>query len=186
MISLTELEAAARLVYTVMPPTPQYSWPLLNARAGCEVWVKHENRTPTGAFKLHGGSTRIAALKRKRPQPSGVISATRGNHGQSLAFACQRQALRCVIVVPYGNSADKNAAMKALGAELIEHGSDFDDARVYAAALAREQGLEFIGPFEPELVAGVGSYALEFLRAISGTRHRVRVDRLRLGHLRSH
>src|SRR5450631_1473994 len=137
MIDLAELEAAARLIYAVMPPTPQYSWPLLNARAGCEVWVKHENHTPTGAFKVRGGVVRIAALKRD-PRVRGIVSATRGNHGQSLAFACSRAQMPCVIVVPLGNSVDKNASMRALGAELIEFGRDFDEARVRAGQVAQE------------------------------------------------
>jgi threonine dehydratase len=155
------LEAAARIVHAAIAPTPQYNWPLLSQRVGAEVWVKHENHTPTGAFKLRGGLVLLERLKRERPDLRGVISATRGNHGQSLAFAGRRQGVRTVIVVPHGNSRDKNAAMRAWGAELIEHGRDFDEARVQAAKLAAEQGLEFIGPFMPDLVAGVGSYAME-------------------------
>jgi threonine dehydratase len=163
-----ELEEAARLVHSVMPPTPQFSWPLLNQRAGCEVWVKHENHTATGAFKIRGGIVMIDALKRANPKLVGVVSATRGNHGQSIAWSARRHGLRAVIVVPHGNSRDKNAAMRAWGAELIEHGRDFDEAKDYAAQLAREQGLESIGPFHPELVAGVGSYALELFSAVAG------------------
>ena len=155
------LEAAARVVHAAIAPTPQYCWPLLSRRAGVEVWVKHENHTPTGAFKVRGGLVLLERLKRERPDCPGVISATRGNHGQSLAYAGRRLGVRTVIVVPYGNSRDKNAAMRAWGAELIEHGRDFDEARVHAARLASEQGLEFIGPFMPDLVAGVGSYAME-------------------------
>jgi len=162
-LSLAALERAAALVHGVMPPTPQYSWPLLNARAGCEVWVKHENHTPIGAFKVRGGVVLLDALA-SRPGFRGVISATRGNHGQSLAFAAARSGTRCVILVPHGNSREKNAAMRALGAELIEHGRDFDEARERAAALAAGEGLEFVGPFLPELVAGVASYALELFR----------------------
>jgi len=161
--SLAELERAAARVYAVIPPTPQYSWPLLNARAGLELWVKHENHTPTGAFKVRGGLVLLDALK-ARPGFRGVISATRGNHGQSLAFACARAGARCVILVPRGNSPEKNAAMRAFGAELIEHGRDFDEARERAAVLAAGEGLEFIGPFLPGLVAGVASYALELFR----------------------
>jgi len=155
------LEAAARIVHATIAPTPQYSWPLLNQRVGAEVWVKHENHTPTGAFKVRGGLVLLERLKRERPELPGVISATRGNHGQSLAYAGRRLGVRTVIVVPHGNSRDKNAAMRAWGAELIEHGRDFDEARLHAAKLATEQGLEFIGPFMPDLVAGVGSYAME-------------------------
>jgi threonine dehydratase len=160
-----ELEQAARLVHAAMPPTPQLSWPLLNQRAGCEIWVKHENHTATGAFKIRGGIVMIDALKRANPKLAGVVSATRGNHGQSLAWSGRRHGVRTVIVVPHGNSKDKNAAMHAWGAELIEHGRDFDEAKDHAAKLAREQGLESIGPYHPELVAGVGSYAFELFSA---------------------
>jgi threonine dehydratase len=162
------LEAAARLVHSILQPTPQLSWPLLNARAGCEVWVKHENHTPTGAFKIRGGLVMLDALKRANPKLAGVVSATRGNHGQSLAYAGRRHGVRTVIVVPLGNSRDKNAAMRAWGAELIEHGRDFDEAREHAGRLAAEQNLELIGPFHAELVAGVGSYAYELFSAVAG------------------
>jgi len=159
------LEAAARVVHAAMAPTPQYCWPLLSRRVGAEVWVKHENHTPTGAFKLRGGLVLLERLKRERPNLAGVVSATRGNHGQSLAFAARRHGIGCTIVVPHGNSASKNRAMREWGAELIEHGRDFDEARVHAAALADDRGLRFVGPFERELVAGVATYALELLRA---------------------
>jgi len=162
-----QLEEAARLVHAAMLPTPQHCWPLLCARAGVEVWVKHENHTPTGAFKVRGGLVLIDHLKRADPKLPGVISATRGNHGQSLAYAGRRHGVRTVIVVPRGNSRDKNAAMRAWGAELIEHGRDFDEAREQAAKLAAEQGLHFVGPFAPELVAGVGSYAQELYAAVA-------------------
>ena len=150
-----------------MPPTPQLSWPLLNQRAGREVWVKHENHTATGAFKIRGGIVMLDALKRANAKLPGVVSATRGNHGQSLAWSGRRHGVRTVIVVPRGNSRDKNAAMRAWGAELVEHGRDFDEAKDHAAKLAREQGLESIGPFHAELVAGVGSYAFELLSAVA-------------------
>ncbi len=162
-----DLEQAARLVHSIIPPTPQLSWPLLNQRAGCEVWVKHENHTATGAFKIRGGIVMIDALKRANPKLPGVISATRGNHGQSIAWSGRRHGVRTVIVVPHGNSRDKNAAMRAWGAELIEHGRDFDESKDHAAKLAQEQGLESIGPFHPELVAGVGSYAFELFSAVA-------------------
>jgi threonine dehydratase len=165
MITLAEIEAAARNVYAAMLPTPQYAWPLSGRRAGREVWVKHENHTPTGAFKVRGGLHLLATLAAAGDAP-GIVSATRGNHGQSLAFAARRYGTRCVIVVPHGNSADKNAAMRAFGAELIECGRDFDEARLRAAELAREQGLRLVGPFERELVAGVATYALELLHAV--------------------
>jgi threonine dehydratase len=168
VIPLAAIEAAARNVYAAMLPTPQYAWPLLARRAGREVWVKHENHTPTGAFKVRGGLNLLAGLAAREPDLPGLVSATRGNHGQSLAFAARRHGVRCVIVVPHGNSDDKNAAMRAFGAELVEHGRDFDEAREHAAGLARTQGLRFVGPFEPELVAGVATYALELFRAVAG------------------
>jgi len=161
-----DLEDAARLVHEVLPPTPQYSWPLLNERAGTEVWVKHENHTATGAFKIRGGLVLAAEIKRRDPKAAGVITATRGNHGQSIAFAARRHGLRAVVVVPHGNSREKNAAMRAWGAELIEHGRDYDEAREHAHALAKQQGLFYVGPFHKELVAGVGSYALELYSAV--------------------
>ena len=161
------LEAAARLVHSVLPPTPQYCWPLLCERTGTELWVKHENHTPTGAFKVRGGLVLLDHLKRTMPRLAGVISATRGNHGQSLAYAGRRHGLRTVIVVPRGNSPDKNAAMRAWGAELIEHGRDFDEAREHATRLAAGEGLELVGPFHPQLVCGVGSYAYELYSAVA-------------------
>ncbi len=167
MIPLAELEAAARNVYAAMAPTPQYNWPLLSLRGGRDIWVKHENHTPTGAFKVRGGLNLLAQLATREPGLPGIISATRGNHGQSLAFATRRHGVRCTIVVPKGNSADKNAAMRAFGATLIECGRDFDEARERAAAIAAEDGLRFIGPFDRELVAGVGTYALELFRAVA-------------------
>jgi threonine dehydratase len=166
MPTVSEIEAAARRIYAAMNPTPQYAWPLLAQRARCEVWVKHENHTPTGAFKVRGGLNLLAELAVREPGCPGVISATRGNHGQSLAYAARRHGVRCMIVVPHGNSRDKNAAMRAFGAELIEYGRDFDEAREHAGALAQDNGLRFVGPFAPELVTGVATYALEFLRAV--------------------
>ena len=159
-----ELDDGARLVHETVPPRPQYSWPLLNERAGTEVWVKHENHTATGAFKIRGGLVLAAEIKRRDPKAQGVISATRGNHGQSVAFAGRRHGLRSVIVVPHGNSKEKNAAMRAWGAELIEHGRDYDEAREHAHMLSKEQGLFYIGPFHRELVIGVGSYAMELFQ----------------------
>ena len=167
MLSRKQLDDAASLVASVMGSTPQLCWPLLCERAGAEVWVKHENHTPTGAFKVRGGLVLLERLKREQPELSGVISATRGNHGQSLAYAGRRVGVRTVIVVPRENSRDKNSAMRAWGAELIEHGRDFDEARVHAGKLAAEQGLHFVGPFMPDLVAGVGSYARELFAAVA-------------------
>ncbi|WP_439580372.1 threonine dehydratase [Elioraea sp.] len=165
MFDLPALEAAAALVHSHMPPTPQYRWPLLAARTGCEVWVKHENHTPTGAFKLRGGLVYLERLKRERPDCPGIVSATRGNHGQSLAYAGARFGVPVTIVAPHGNSVEKNAAMRAFGATLVEHGRDFDEAREHAEALAAELGLEFAPSFAPDLVKGVATYALELFRA---------------------
>jgi threonine dehydratase len=166
MIPLAEIEAATANVYAAMAPTPQYAWPLLAQRAGREVWVKHENHSPTGAFKLRGGLNLLATLAASGRLPAGIASATRGNHGQSLAFACRRFGVRCAIVVPNGNSSDKNAAMRAFGAEVIEFGRDFDEARAHAEDIARDRSLRLVGPFERELVAGVATYALELFRAV--------------------
>src|SRR5690606_33865774 len=144
-----ELEAAADLVHSVMPPTPQICWPLLSERVGAEVWVKHENHTPIGAFKIRGGLTYMAELKRRQPAVPGVITATRGNHGQSVGFAARRAGLPAVVVVPHGNSTEKNRAMRALGVELIEHGHDFQAAYEHAMALAEERRLHLLRSFHP-------------------------------------
>jgi threonine dehydratase len=164
MFSLVELEEAQRRIHAVFPGTPQYAWPLLAARAGAEVWVKHENHTPTGAFKVRGGLIHLERLAQAFPELPGIISATRGNHGQSLAFAGRRVGIPVTIVVPFGNSVEKNAAMKALGAQLIEHGEDFDAARVEAMRLAVQGGLMFAPSFHPDLVLGVATWALELFR----------------------
>jgi threonine dehydratase len=167
-LTLAEVEAAAGRIYAAMQPTPQVAWPLVAKRAGTEVWVKHENHTPTGAFKVRGGLNLLGQFADSPAPPAGVASATRGNHGQSLAYAARRHGLACAIVVPHGNSRSKNAAMRSYGAELIEHGRDFDEARAHAHEVARERGLAFVGPFERPLVAGVATYALELFRAVSG------------------
>src|SRR5262245_18039353 len=161
---LDRLEAAAARVHAVMPPTPQYHWPLLSARVGAETWVKHENHTPLGAFKLRGGIVHLENLSRANPGLAGVIAATRGNHGQSIAFAAARVGVKAVIVVPHGNSVEKNAAMAALGGALIEHGHDFQAAFEHAEALARERGLIKIESYCDDLVLGVASYGLELFR----------------------
>lgn len=166
MFDLAGLEAAARLIHGVFPGTPQYAWPLLATRTGAEVWVKHENHTPTGAFKLRGGLVYLERLKRERPEVRGVVSATRGNHGQSLAYAGARFGVPVTIVVPVGNSVEKNAAMRAQGARLVEAGADFDAARAVAAEMAAAEGLEFAPSFAPDLVRGVATYALELFRAV--------------------
>src|SRR6202167_3453201 len=152
---LTELERAAALVGRVMAPTPHYAWPKLKVRAGCTVWVKHENHTPTGAFKVRGGLVYAERLRVDRKEVKGIVSATRGNHGQSLAFAGRAAGVEVTIVVPTGNSPDKNASMRAFGAELIVHGHDFQAAREHAAALGAERGLEIVPPYHPDLVLGV-------------------------------
>jgi len=165
-IPRNDLETAAETVYAHMAPTPQYAWPLLAARTGCEVWVKHENHTPIGAFKVRGGLNFMTNLKAAHPDCPGVITATRGNHGQSVALAAAKVGLAPTILVPYGNNPEKNAAMEAFGCTLIEHGDDFQEAREYAGGLAEEQGLHMIPPFHPWLVAGVGVYSMEFLTAV--------------------
>jgi threonine dehydratase len=162
--SLNEIEAAGTLVYQHMLPTPQYSWPLINQRAGAEVWIKHENHTPVGAFKIRGGIVYMDWLRREQPAVKTIVSATRGNHGQSMAFAGSRFGIRVVIVVPHGNSREKNAAMRAQGAELIEYGDDFQAASDHATALAAEHGWHKVPSFDPILVAGVATYALEMFR----------------------
>jgi threonine dehydratase len=150
-----------------MPPTPQILWPLLSARTGAETWVKHENHTPVGAFKLRGGLVYMDSLHRREPNVTAVIAATRGNHGQSVAFAASRLGLRSVIVVPHGNSREKNAAMRALGVELIEYGADFQESYEYSVKLAEAEGLHLVRSFNSDLVAGVASYALELFDAVA-------------------
>jgi len=164
MFSLPELEAALSLVHESFPGTPQYAWPLLAERTGAEAWVKHENHTPIGAFKLRGGLVYVERLRRERPAVRGIVSATRGNHGQSLAWAGRRYGVPVTIVVPHGNSDEKNAAMRALGATLVEHGEDFEAAREEAARLAASAGLEFAPSFAPDLVKGVATWSLELFR----------------------
>jgi len=166
MFSLAELESVIPLVRQSVPPTPQYAWPLLRERFGAEVVVKHENHTPIGSFKVRGGIVFFARLKRHRPEVRGIISATRGNHGQSLAFAGARAGVAVTIVVPRGNSTEKNAAMPSFGAELIEHGRDFDEAREHAIQVAVERGLEFAPSFHRDLVLGVATYAHELFTSI--------------------
>src|SRR5215467_11207808 len=151
MFTLTELEDVIPLVRASFPPTPQYAWPLLKARTGVEVVVKHENHTPIGAFKVRGGLVYAARLKQQRPDLAGIVTATRGNHGQSFAFAGSRVGLNVVIVVPRGNSTEKNAAMRAFGAELIEHGRDFDEAKDFATQIASQRGLAFGPSFHRDL-----------------------------------
>lgn len=165
-ISAAAFEETARTVHAVMQPTPQYNWPLLSARAGAEVWVKHENHTPTGAFKVRGGLIYVDDLLRREPDCPGVIAATRGNHGQSVACAATRRGLSSIVVVPHGNSVEKNAAMRAQGAEIVVHGVDFQEAFEYAQGLAEERGLHMFPSLHEHLVRGVGTYAWELFSAV--------------------
>jgi threonine dehydratase len=166
MFTLAELEAAADFVHAHMPATPQYAWPLLAQRTGAEVWVKHENHTPIGAFKVRGGLVYMDELKRSGATIAGVITATRGNHGQSIARAATAAGFPSTILVPHGNSVEKNAAMRAFGAELIEFGRDFDEARDEAYRLAGDRNLHYVPSFGPALVKGVATYALELFRSV--------------------
>ena len=159
--SLESLQAAAEIVYRQVPGTPQYVWPLLSQYAGLTVWVKHENHTPIGAFKVRGGVLYMYRLREREPDCPGVIAATRGNHGQSVAVGATRQGLRSVIVVPQGNNPEKNAAMIAQGGELVVHGNDFQESLEHAQRLAASEGLHMVAAFDPILVQGVASYALE-------------------------
>jgi threonine dehydratase len=166
MYDRPSMENARRIVREVMPPTPQQRWPLLDQRLGAQAWVKHENHTAVGAFKLRGGLVYFDALLAREPGCRAVISATRGNHGQSVGFAARRHGLHATIVVPHGNSVEKNAAMRALGARLIEHGDDFQAAREHSARLASEHGLHRVPSFHDDLVLGVATYWLEFFDAV--------------------
>ncbi len=166
--TLDEIEAAASLVYRHLAPTPQYAWPLLAELAGCELWVKHENHTPTGAFKVRGGLVYMSRQRERDPELRGVATATRGNHGQSVAFAAALHGLEARIYVPHGNSVEKNAAMRAFGGTLVEQGADFQEAREIALAEAERDGLHMLPSFHPDLVAGVASYPAELFRQVSG------------------
>jgi threonine dehydratase len=161
---LAELESAAQLVYRVMQPTPLYAWPKLKRRLGCSVRVKHENHTPTGAFKVRGGIVYLDRLCRAQPNIAGVVSATRGNHGQSISFAAARAGIPATIYVPSGNSSDQNSAIAGFGAKLVEFGRDFDEAKHEAFRVAGVENLHFIPSFHRDLIAGVASYALELFR----------------------
>ena len=163
--SLAEIEEAAGIVYAGMAPTAQLCWPLLNQALGAEVWVKHENHAPTGAFKVRGGMVYLHRLAQQQPRLPGVISATRGNHGQSVGLAARRFGIAATIVVPEGNSREKNAAMRALGVELVEHGSEFQDSREHAQLLAAQRQLHMIPSFHRDLVAGVSTYWMELFAA---------------------
>ena len=164
--TLADIEAAAQVVYREFQATPQYRWALLGQRLGTECWVKHENHTPVGAFKIRGGLTYFDQLLQRGALPRHVISATRGNHGQSMGWAARAHGVRCTIVVPQGNSTEKNAAMRALGVELIEHGSDFQESREHAMALAAESGAHMVPSFHPDVLKGVSTYWWELMNAV--------------------
>ncbi len=160
--SLDQIRAAQTFIYRFMPPTPQYTWPLMNARLGCEAWIKHENHTPVGAFKVRGALLYLHALQQQSPDLEGVVAATRGNHGQGVGMAARLFGLKAIIVVPRGNSVEKNRAMAAQGVELVEHGADFQASLEFARSLAKERGLAFVESFHEKLVLGTATYAQEF------------------------
>ena len=164
--SLSEIESAAQVVYRAFQPTPQYEWPLLAQRLGTAVWVKHENHTPVGAFKIRGGLTYFDQLAQRGALPTEILSATRGNHGQSMGWAARAHGVTCSIVVPHGNSLEKNAAMRALGVQLIEHGADFQESREHAMRLATERGAHMVPSFHRDLLRGVSTYWWELFTAV--------------------
>lgn len=164
--TLSEIEAAKALIRPHIHETPAYRWPLLEAGQGCDLWLKHENHTPVGAFKIRGGLVYMDELKRQQPEVRGVIAASTGNHGQSIAFAARQNGLRAVIVVPHGNNPEKNAAMRSLGAELVEHGREFQEALVFSRELSAKEGLHAVPSFHPWLVRGVATYGLELFHAV--------------------
>lgn len=164
--TLSQIEAAAQVVYREFQATPQYRWALLSQRLGTECWLKHENHTPVGAFKLRGGLTYFDRLRQDGKLPQRVVAATRGNHGQSIGWAARAHGLACSIVVPLGNSLEKNAAMRALGVTLIEHGADFQESREHAITLAAQTGAHMVPSFHADLLSGVSTYWWEFLRAV--------------------
>jgi len=165
--TMDEIREAQQSVYAVMPPTPQFSWPLLGQRLGAEAWVKHENHTPTGAFKARTAVVYAAELFRGSNSVSALVTATRGNHGQGVALAASRFKVPAHVVVPRGNSVEKNAAMRAQGADLIEFGKDFQEAREHAKSLADEHGWHFVPSYHRDIVKGVGTYWMEFFSAVA-------------------
>lgn len=167
MFTRPELDRATEIVRNVVGATPQYAWPLLAERLGCEVWVKHENHTPIGAFKVRGGLVYLQHLVESGREIRGLVTATRGNHGQSIPFAARRHGIPVTVYVPEGNAVEKNAAMAAVGATLVVHGEDFDESRGEAGRVAEEQGLEFVPAYHPALVRGVATYALELFEAVA-------------------
>ena len=163
--SLTQIREAQTVVYRHMPPTPQYTWPLINRRLRAEAWIKHENHTPVGAFKLRGALVYGVWLKETHPELKGMVAATRGNHGQGVATAARLLGLKAVIVVPHGNSREKNQAMIAQGADLVERGHDFQESLEFAGRLAAELGFAMVDSFHERLVMGTATYALELFEA---------------------
>ncbi len=164
--TLADIEAAAQVVYRDFAATPQYRWALLSERLGTDCWLKHENHTPVGAFKIRGGLTYFDQLAQRGALPREVVSATLGNHGQSMGWAARRHGVACTIVVPHGNSVEKNAAMRALGVALVEHGEDFQEAREHALQIAAERGAHMVPSFHTDLLRGVSTYWWEFFRAV--------------------
>jgi threonine dehydratase len=164
--SLDQIKAAQSLVYRFMPATPQYVWPLVDARLGCQAWIKHENHSPVGAFKVRGALLYMNWLKEQQPDLKGVVAATRGNHGQGVGMAARLLGVKAVVVVPHGNSVEKNHAMAAQGVELVEHGHDFQASLEFARGLAEERGFAFVESFHERLVLGTASYALELLEGV--------------------
>src|SRR5262249_50282344 len=165
-LDLETLESAAALVHRSMPPTPQYCWPLLSRRVGAAAWVKHENHSPIGAFKIRGGLVYLNDIRRSQPRIRGVMTATTGNHGQSIALAAARLGLEATIVAPFGNSVEKNRAMQGFGARLVEAGRDFQAAYEFAVALAERERLHLVRSYHALLVRGVAGYGLELFRAV--------------------
>ncbi len=163
--SLAQIHDAQAVVYRYMPPTPQYTWPLINERLAAEAWIKHENQTPVGAFKLRGALVYVTWLKQTQPDLKGVVAATRGNHGQGVGMTARLLDLKAVIVVPHGNSKEKNRAMLAQGVELVEHGRDFQESLEFAATLAVDRGFTYVESFHERLVMGTATYALELFQA---------------------
>ena len=161
-----QIQEAQSVLYRYMSPTPQYTWPLINQRLGTETWIKHENHTSVGAFKIRGALVYLNWLKHTNPDMPGVVAATRGNHGQGVAMAARLVGVRAVIVVPHENSKEKNRAMVGQGAELIEHGFDFQESLEYARTLASERGLVMVDSFHERLVMGTATYALEFFQSV--------------------
>ena len=164
--TLDDIERAAQVIYRAMPATPQYQWPLLCERTGCSVWVKHENHTPIGSFKLRGALVAVDQLRSSKPYVNELIAASRGNFGQGVAFAARQAGLTATVVMPFGNSREKNAATRAFGASLVENGSDYDEAYSHAVQLAVGERRYLMPSFSSELVLGVASYGMELFQGL--------------------